>query len=471
MPAMRSLKDESGQVVLIVALCMMVLIGFIGIAVDIGYLRFEKRRLQAAADAAALAAALEVRVCGGTTNCPAMQTAASTALSENGYSSATVTSSCTASTAAALTLTLNNPVCLVATDPNRTKDNYVEAVVSETTSGFFSKILGFSGFHMSARAEAAHGLGGPCLYALNPSASGALNIAAGLGFTSNCSVVVESSSPTSVNCLIGLGITAPELQVSPTGGGASLVCLGSTHVSQLPVPVPADPLAYLPTPSNATAPCGTTTASPYTGSPTPVNLVLTHLATVTFNPGVYCGGITITAAVAATVTFKPGIYILNNYQGPPILGVTPPPTSNGFVITVSALSTIQGNGVMFYNQSKNGISLTLPALPLGLSNFALSAPTSGAYGGILFFQAKSITNTGTFVAPALLSGQQLNGIIYEPGATVSYAVAALSTAGSYNGIVADKLQFNAGVLSTFSNDYSTLQSGSPFNGDRSALVQ
>jgi hypothetical protein len=202
-----------------------------------------------------------------------------------------------------------------------------------------------------------------------------------------------------------------------------------------------------------------------------VTLVLPLLANYTFNPGVYCGGISITASVLSTVTFNPGTYIISNYQGPPILGITPPPSSNGFVITIGALSTIQGQGVTFYNQSNNGFSLTLPSLPLGLSNFAFSAPTSGEYGGILFWQAKDITNTGTFVAPALLSGQQLNGIIYEPGATVSYAVNALDSAGSYNGIVADQLQFNVGVISTFSNDYSTLQSGSPFNGDRSELVQ
>ena len=467
---LRQLADESGQVIVIVALCMVVLIAFLGIAVDVGYLRYEKRRLQKAADAAALAGALEVRVCGTTPNCIAMQTAASTALSENGFNDVTVRSGCTVPSTSAITLTLNNPVCLVSSDPNLTKTSYVEALVTETVQGYFSRILGFKGFQLSARAEAAHGLGGPCLYALNPSASGALNIAVGLGFKSNCGVVVESSSPTSVNCLIGLGVTAPEVQVSPTGGGASLLCLGSTHVTHAPVPVPADPLAYLPTPAQPNAPCGTTTSSPYTGSPQPVTLLL-PIGNYVFNPGVYCGGISITAAVLSNITFNPGTYILSNYQGPPFLGITPPPTSNGFVITIGALSNIHGSGVTFYNQSNNGFSLTLPTLPLGLSNFSMSAPTGGEYGGILFFQAKNITNTGTFIAPALLSGQQLNGIIYEPGATVSYAVSALTTAGSYNGIVADQIQFNVGVLSTFSNDYSTLQAGSPLNGDRSALVQ
>jgi Flp pilus assembly protein TadG len=470
MRILRQLIDESGQVVLVAALCMVVLIGFVGIAVDVGYLRFEKRRLQAAADAAALAAALEVRVCGATPNCGAMQTAATTALTENGYSGATFRSACTASTASALTLTLNNPACLVPTDPNLTKNAYVEAVVSEKAQGYFSRVLGFTGFQLSARAEAAHGLGGPCIYALNPTASGALNIAVGLGFKSNCSVVVESSSSTSVNCLLGLGITAPEVQVSPTGGGASLLCLGSTHVTQLPVPVPADPLAYLPPPPTANDACGTSTGSPYTGSAKPVTLLIPLLANIVFNPGVYCGGISITASLLSTITFNPGTYIIRNYQGPAILGITPSPVG-GFTITIGVLSTMKGNGVTFYNEGNaGGFSLTTPSLPLGLSNFNMSAPTSGNYGGILFFQAHGVTNTGTYLA-TLLGASGLNGVIYEPDAMVTYGVAAISTAGSYNGIVADKIQFNVNVLSTFANDFSTLQTGSPINGDHATLVQ
>lgn len=475
MRRLSQLRDDSGQVLVIAALCMVVLIGFLGLAVDVGAVRHEQRRLQAAADATALAAALSVRVCGITSNCGTMQTAVQKAMEENGYSGATLITQC-ATPGTGLTVMVNNPTCIVpntmtsgSTTLNRL--NYVETQVSETTPLYFSKIFGFEGFAMKARAQAARGIGGPCLYALNPTDSGTLNVAVGLGFKANCGVVVESSSPSSVNCLVGLGVTAPYVQVSPTGGGASLLCLGNTRVTQAPLPVPADPLAYLPAPAQPNAPCGTTIGSPYTGSPNPVTIILPLLANVTFNPGVYCGGISITASVLSTVTFNPGTYIISNYQGPKILGVTPPPTSNGFVITVGALSNIQGKGVTFYNQSNNGFSLTLPTLPLGLSNFAFSAPTSGQYGGILFWQAKNITNTGTFVAPALLSGQQLNGVIYEPGATVSYAVNVINGGGGYSGIVADKVQFNAGVLSTISNDYSSLQSGSPLGGDHSELVQ
>jgi hypothetical protein len=486
MSRIRLLKNESGQVVPIVALCVIMLIGFMGLAVDVGYLRLEKRHLQAAADAAALAAALEVRVCGTTPNCSVMQTAAKQALVENGYSGATLQANCAPTTGASLTLTINNGPCISSSDPNRLKSNYVEAVVSETKSGYFSRILHFSGFPMRARAEAAHGLGGPCIYALNPTASGALTIALGIGFKSNCTVVVESSSSQSINCAISLGVTAPELQVSPTGGGTGLLCLGNTHSTQRPLPTPKDPLAYLPAPLNTACvgPTQPNTATDYYGSNQQVNILLSLLTTIRFHPGVYCGGIAITVSALSNITFLPGTYVLNNGPGillsiPGVLALPSGLTTSGLVITLGGvLANISGTGVTFYNAgNKGGFSLTGAALGPIVGGVNFSAPTSGEYGGILFYQPsfgspgdQTKNPTGTFLVNAL-TGQGINGVVYEPGARVVYGVAILSTAGAYNGIVADNIQFTLPILSTINNDYSTLLAGSPFNGDRSFLVQ
>lgn len=479
MRRLSQLRDDSGQVLIIAALCMTALIGFVGLAIDIGSVRYEQRRLQNAADATALAAALEVRVCGGTANCDAMQKAVQNAMIENGYSNATFVTDCSTTVGAGVTVMVNNPTCIVQNwvDAAHTQKrlNYVETQITERAPLRFSSLFGYNKFIIKARAQAARGVGGPCIYALNPTDPGTLNLAVAVGLQAKCGVVVESKDPNSVFCLVGLAVTAPEVQVSPTGGTASLLCLGNTRVKRSAVPIPADPLAYLPAPANANDPCGSgRKGNVYNGSPAAVDLSL--LSNVTLNPGVYCGGISLTAAVLANIKFNPGTYILRDATVS-VLGI--PFTQGGFNITVGALTTITGSGVTFYNEgnltnpskSVGGFSLTLPTLPLGLSNFALSAPTSGNYGGILFWQAKNVTNTGTFVAPALLSSQQLNGIIYEPGAMVSYAVAALTTANGYNGIVADKVQYNVPVLSTFSNDFSSLQSGSPLGGDRSVLVQ
>jgi uncharacterized membrane protein len=55
----KMLEDESGQVLVLVVLCMTILVGFMALAIDVGLLFRAKRNLQIAADAAATAAALD----------------------------------------------------------------------------------------------------------------------------------------------------------------------------------------------------------------------------------------------------------------------------------------------------------------------------------------------------------------------------------------------------------------------------
>jgi Flp pilus assembly protein TadG len=446
------IRDESGQTTLLAALCIPVLMLFVGLAVDVGTLREGKRHLQFAADAAAIAAGLEIRTCGTTPDCPAMQSAAQSALVENGLTGATLLSNCANSTNSGLTVTINNPACaLGASDPNSGKTNYVEVVVSQQQQTHFASIFGLNNVPVTVRAEAGRA-NGPCIYALDPTGPGAITILVGLGFTSACGVVDESSSPSALVCVLGAFLSAPSIRV--TGGASGLLC-GTTPapITGVKVPNPPDPLAYLTAPSTANDPCGSSTASPYFGSSSIVNIALLG-GTTTFYPGVYCGGISITAPLLSNITFNPGVYILR--QGPGPLGPLVP--TGGLTITASLLSTIQGNGVTFYNEGTVGaFSITAPAL-LGLSSFNLSAPTIGTYTGILFFQAHGKTDPGTF-ALSLLQGSTLQGAIYEPDALVNYGVNALST--SYNILVAKDLQFPVAALSVFGNDYSSLAGGSP----------
>jgi uncharacterized membrane protein len=65
---MRIRSDESGQVLILTALSMTMLFGFLALAVDVGTLFDAKRRLQVAADAAATAGALDYSFNGSTTS-------------------------------------------------------------------------------------------------------------------------------------------------------------------------------------------------------------------------------------------------------------------------------------------------------------------------------------------------------------------------------------------------------------------
>lgn len=449
--------DESGQTVIVAALALAMVLSAVGLAVDVAHLRYVKHNLQKAADAAAIAAGLEIRVCGSNITCATMQTAATKALEENGLTADTVLSNCASVPATGLSLSINRPACnLGAADPNYGRKSYVEVVVSSVEHTYFARVLGWDNVRVTARAESTRA-GGPCIYALDPSAAGAISVLVGVAVTANCTIVDESSSPNALSCIVGAFLTAPKINV--TGGVGSLLCgLSSTPRTNIPPPTPADPLAYLPTPS--VGPCGTTTSSPYTGAPKAVNIAL--FGNYVFNPGVYCGGISVTAGLGTNVVFNPGVYILKT--GTNALGIQ----SGGLVLTVSLLSTISGSGVTFYNAGPFGsISVTAPA-PLNLSNLKLSAPTSGVYSGVLFFQDRANTSTGTFLL-SLMQGSKLEGAIYLPNASVSYGVNALSS--TYNILVARNINFNVSVASNFGNDYSSLDAGSPIGGDDAVLVQ
>lgn len=462
MKNIRICKEESGAILTVTALSLVLILSILGFGVDVGHLLFVKRSMQNAVDAAALAAALEARACSGTSACTAMQAAAQNALTENGFTATTVLTNCTGTAGTGVTLTLNNPPCAISGDPNSGKTNYAEVMVSQPVPTYFANLMGLHSVTITTRAEAARGLGGPCIYALNPTGP-AITILAGIIVKSRCPIVDESTSSNALSCVIGAFLYAPRISVS--GGSQSLLCLAASQPqTYMPTPVPADPLAYLPAPSTANDACGTSTSSPYYGSSSPVNITLG--GNVVFNPGVYCGGISLTAALLSTIKFNPGIYILKDHTG--FLGVT----QGGLNITLNELTSITGNGVMFYNEGSQGSLMVVEPVSggslLSLSNVSLSAPTTGTYAGILFFQAHGSTPSAVFVAN-LINNSKLEGAIYLPDGDVSYGVSAISSA--YNILVAKDIHLNVAVGSVFGDDYSSLPGGSPLSGNNVSLVQ
>ena len=157
---MRMLRDEHGDILILTALCMTMLLSFMALAIDVGNLFFTQRQLQTLADSAAMAGALEAGYCGSTPNCALLQKAATSALTEGTPS---VTPSlflqCAPASGAGILLTVNNgPCALGASDPNNGKANYVEVVVSKKTPTWFAGIFGHSTVNISARAEAGYAL-------------------------------------------------------------------------------------------------------------------------------------------------------------------------------------------------------------------------------------------------------------------------------------------------------------------------
>jgi Flp pilus assembly protein TadG len=449
-------NSDAGQVLVVVALCMIVLLGFMGLGIDMGYLRYMKRQLQKAADAAAIAGAQELVQCPpGTFDCTALTTAAQDALTENGLSGSTLVTDCGTSTES-FVVTVNNPPCYVSTDPHLSDNHYVEVIVSQAEPLFFSQIFGEQTATLTARAEAGLESSVNCIYALDPSDTETIAVDFEAAVNANCGVEDESSSSSAFYCYIGALKAA---SISVFGGSSTYDCsvTPAPKIHQV-TPTPADPLAYLPTPSVGS--CGASVSTPYTGySGTTSGLLIT--GTATLNQGTYCGGIEISET--ANVTFEPGIYVLTS----------PVTSGTGYGLTIDIGAAVLGSGVTFYNTLGSGsgspgaIYFYPTACAYGGTGVSLTAPTSGTYEGLLFFQDPSNANAALILGSTAYK-TSLQGSYYFPKAKVKFAYSGTIL---YNILDAYQIEFAAITAcstnfstSTFYNNYTSLVDGSPAKG-------
>jgi Putative Flp pilus-assembly TadE/G-like len=280
---MRDRNGQAGQSLVFVALGMVVLIGILGLAIDIGYYRYVRRELQTAADAAALAGAMDLSYLDVTT-------AAQAASSENGF----------ANGSNGVTVTVFNPP---HNGPYASSNypTYVEAVVTQTNvPQFFSKVLGLRPITLSASAVAAGGIN--CIYGLDTNA-GALTVVFTL-VQSSCGVVDNDNLD-----LFVAALCAPSIQLKGSQTPFGFAC-GAGFRQVKPVKITTavpDPLANIPAP-------GYSTPTPCPGGGTTV-LSITTANVATYNPltpasaAGHCGGVKITGIPASTnFRVQPGTY-------------------------------------------------------------------------------------------------------------------------------------------------------------------
>jgi Flp pilus assembly protein TadG len=460
----RLLKSENGSAAVMVAVSLIAVLGMMGLAIDVGQLRLAKQRLQMAADAAALAAGLELTDCGNTPNCSTLKAAAQSALTENSFTGSTLLTNCAASSTTTLTLTVNNgPCALGAGNPHNGNANYVEVVVSQPQPTYFAGILGISSVLIKTRAEAARTGGTNCMFALDPSGSGAISVDLLAAVSAPCGIVDESSSSSALQCAWFAAIQASQIGV--VGGTSTFLCsVTPTPRTHIAMPNPSDPFASLPRPSVPS--CGTShgVGGSHHGSDA---ALLISTTTTLYSDYAYCGGITIVAG--ANVTFDTtygSTFILTSRNA----GVTTLP--GGLQVDFGA--TVTGNGVTFYNYGPSGgIKFDWASFTLGGVN--LTAPTTGSYSGILFFQDLGNISAAQIVGSAAWN-VKLQGTYYFPGATVNFT---FDGPVQYNILVAKDIHFMFLTLangqthgpSVFSNDYSSLANGSPVHGSGAVLEQ
>lgn len=130
----------------------------------------------------------------------------------------------------------------------------------------------------------------------------------------------------------------------------------------------------------------------------------------------------------------PGLYIFTGSTGLSVIGA----------VNISQSGTA---GVTIYNSGTGAISFT------GASNVSLTAPTTGTYAGILFYQNPSDTAAATVTGA---SNADYIGALYFPDAALNYSGASN---GAYTILVAQTLAFVGAA--NIGDNYSTLPGGSP----------
>jgi len=173
---MRILREEDGQTFVMTALCASVLIGFTGLALDVGIAYHAKRNLQTAADDAAIAAALNYQyVVGGDP------------------------------TAAAKAAALKNGVAGTYVSVNSSPTSgyhqglgFFEVKVIQPQNSFLAKMVGRSTFRVGARAVAGVTPASACMYVLNTKDDDTFKVKGNATVTANnCGIQVNSTSSSS----------------------------------------------------------------------------------------------------------------------------------------------------------------------------------------------------------------------------------------------------------------------------------
>jgi Flp pilus assembly protein TadG len=484
-------RSESGQVLVLVTLSLFVLIGFIALAVDIGYLYNVRRRMQTAADAAAIAGSNALQG----SNSSNYQQAARDVASFNGFTNGTNN----------VTVTVGAP----ASPPNPSSGSYVEVDIAQAVPTYFLGVVGYSTMNVSAHAVSGTINSPACVYALDPSAAAAIGISGIATINTACGIIDDSDSSTALSASGIDTITASAIGV--TGNYTSSGLVTFTPTPKTGIAPASDPLGSLAEPSAGSYTLVSTNQSgskQVSGNNNTVNLTpgvypsgitLTgnsqsvnfaagtygngitidgNAGSVTFNPGQYqntgsaasitimgnsqvtfnSGSYTFVGAVSISgnnnVTFSPGLY----EGGIQITGNATVTFNSGTYIlaggglSITGNSTISGTGVTFYNTSgataAGSIDLT------GNETANLSAPTSGSLAGILFFQDRSVSSSSTIEGN---SSSTFDGVLYFPNAAVNYV--GNSSVSGYTTLIADTISISGN--STLGDNYSSLANGSP----------
>jgi len=369
-----SSEGERGQAVVLMALIAGVLLLTIGLAVDAGSLYVSRRTQQAAADAAAWAGAVDLYY--GKTSSEARNTAIADAF-RNGFS-----------TDPEVTVTAYAPP---VSGPHTGDARFIEVIIERQVRTTF--LQGAGGRFTLVRARAVGGAmpfqSSHAIFALDREELTFKSNGNGGVLATGGGIKINSDDDEAATAVGNGGVRAPYIHI----GGGSSTSGGGAIFSPTPesgLPPDADPFYTMPGPS-------------IDGLPTFRNVRVS--GPVTLDPGVYAGGITITANGVAKL--RPGLYVFK-----------------GGGIKISGGGSIEGEpadgGVLLFNTHDNypGSRGVCGDIALsGTGKLDLRAQQTGPYAGILLWQDRACTNELTITGNGALT--TVVGTIYAPTAHIN----------------------------------------------------
>ena len=353
------LQDSRANVAMVFALGTPALIGAAAFSVESSYDYWKHTHLQAVADAAAYAGALENRTGASQST---IEAAAIKAATDNGWAED------------GNTIEVNTP----PTSGSHTTAQAVEVKISENVPRFFSAIFNSTPVIAKARSVAVYqDDSDACILALDKTAEQAVYVSgSGAVNLDGCDVASNSNAKEDSLYVWGSGSLSADC-VRASGGiktknGAITVTGCSGPVSNAPrLP---DPFKDLEAPaSKGLSKTDTSKAS----------------QTTSLDPGYYSNGMDL----KGDVTLKPGNYYVES----------------GFKVNSNA--TVTGSGVFIYLAPGANVDVN------GTANITLSAQTSGDYNGILFYGDREGDGDNKFNGNAAM---HLTGNLYFPTQKVTY---------------------------------------------------
>jgi Flp pilus assembly protein TadG len=425
------LHDQRGVTALMFAVSALVILGFTGLATEVGIWYTVRREAQGAADAAAIAGALAANV--ATDPAAAASTAAQDVATLNGFPSGGGQS--TLGTIQPLVVNYHqnyDPTAPSTYSCTTCTIGAVEVIVSEAVAPLISALFGGQGVTVGARSFAmVEPIGPACALSLGNTNSGSGDLTvSGTVLAGQCGLASNATDSAAV-AVSGAGTIA--LSATAVGG-----CCGTVAPTLLRPAAPYHPpttnpytgadtaIASFPTLTCATAVVGTSLSVPITTGgttslntttvPSPFAITLEPFETTT---RAYCNT-TIEVDSGMTVTLQPGTYIFvdgasldledGKTQGNAVTILFVPPTPFAAQqpppVTTLGTLTIKPAATVLLTAASSHAAL---ASALGLASLA-------ALDGILFY------GQGTSTAMiSVTSGTPLEGAIYFPNAALLFS--------------------------------------------------